>query len=87
MKVEYNLDVLKPHQPSNDMLARALKKINGAKYVCIKIDEIDEKTTSVYIKIIGIEELSLENIKEELSNYNCSLHSLDEVVMSDDDWK
>ena len=87
MKVEYNLDVLKPHQPSNDMLARALKKVNGSKYVRIKIDEIDEKTTSVYIKIIGSEELSIDSIKEELSNYNCSLHSMDEVVMSDDDWK
>ena len=87
MKVEYNLDVLKPHQPSNDMLARALKKVNGSKYVRIKIDEIDEKTTSVYIKIIGSEELSIDIIKEELSNYNCSLHSMDEVVMSDDDWK
>lgn len=86
MKVEYNLDVLKPHQPPNDMLARSLKNVKGAKYVSIKIDEIDEKTTSIYVKIIGTEELTIDNIREELANYNCSLHSLDEVVMMDDDW-
>ena len=87
MKVEYNLDVLKPHQPSNDMLARALKKINGAKYVCIKIDEIDEKTTSIYVRIVGTEELTVENIKESLADFHCSLHSVDEVIISDDDWE
>ena len=87
MKVEYNLDVLKPHQPPNDMLAHSLKSVKGAKYVSIKIDEIDEKTTSIFIKIMGTEELTVENIKGELANYNCSLHSLDEVIFMDDDWK
>lgn len=87
MKVEYNIDVLKPHQPSNDMLARALKKVEGAKFVCIKTDEIDAKTTSIFIKIVGTEELTIENIEEELSNYNCSLHSLDEVTILDDNWE
>jgi len=87
MKIEYNIDVLKPHQPSNDMLARALKKVEGAKFVSIKTDEIDSKTTSIYVKIVGTEELTIENIEEELSNYNCSLHSLDEVTILDDDWE
>ena len=86
MKVEYNIDVLKPHQPSNDMLARALKKVKGVKYVSIRLDEIDQNTTSIFLKIIGTEELTIENIKEELSNFNCSLHSLDEVTIQDDDW-
>ena len=86
MKIEYNIDVLKPHQPSNDMLARALKKVKGAKYVSIKTDEIDQKTTSIFIKIVGTEELTIEDIKDELSNFNCSLHSVDEVTIMDDDW-
>ena len=86
MKVEYNIDVLKPHQPSNDMLARALKKVKGVKYVSIRLDEIDQNTTSIFIKVTGTEDLTIENIKEELSNFNCSLHSLDEVIIRDDDW-
>ena len=86
MKIEYNIDVLKPHQPSNDMLARALIKVKGAKYVSIKTDEIDQKTTSIFIKIVGTEELTIEDIKDELSNFNCSLHSVDEVTIMDDDW-
>ena len=87
MRIEYNLDVLKPHQPSNDMLARSLKNVKGAKYVGIKIDEIDEKTTSIFIKVVGTEELTVENIKESLADFHCSLHSVDEVIISDDDWE
>jgi len=87
MRIEYNLDVLKPHQPSNDMLARSLKKVKGTKFVCIKIDEIDEKTTSIYVRIVGTEELTVENIKESLADFHCSLHSVDEVIISDDDWE
>ena len=87
MRIEYNLDILKPHQPSNDMLARSLKKVKGTKFVCIKIDEIDEKTTSIYVRIVGTEELTVENIKESLADFHCSLHSVDEVIISDDDWE
>ena len=87
MRIEYNLDILKPHQPSNDMLARSLKKVKGTKFVSIKIDEIDEKTTSIYVRIVGTEELTVENIKESLADFHCSLHSVDEVIISDDDWE
>ena len=46
MKVEYNLDVLKPHQPPNDMLARSLKNVKGVKYVCINIYKYNLKMKS-----------------------------------------
>ena len=81
MQVEYTLDVLKPHQPSSDTLARALIEIPGARLVKIKVDEIDQKTTSIYIKVEGTEELKLEAIEAKLEEMNCSLHSVDEVLI------
>ena len=86
MRIQYNLDVLKPHQPTNDLFALTLKKVKGAKYISIKIDEIDQNTTSVFIKIVGTEELSLENIRESLDSLSSSIHSCDEVIIEDYDW-
>lgn len=85
MIVEYKMDVLKPHQPTNDYLARALKSLQGITLVKMKVDEIDIKTTSVYIRIRGDETTSLENIEKCLEENNCSLHSIDEVIMANDD--
>ena len=86
MRIQYNLDVLKPHQPTNDKFALTLKKVKGTKYINIKIDEIDQNTTSVFIKIVGTEELSLENIRESLDSLSSSIHSCDEVIIEDYDW-
>ncbi|MFX1590354.1 MAG: DUF211 domain-containing protein [Promethearchaeota archaeon] len=78
-RVEFDLDVLKPHQPSNFELARALQEIEGVVFVQIKTDEIDQKTTSVFITIKGTDKLDLETIKDALENMNCALHSVDRV--------
>ena len=78
-RIEFDLDVLKPHVPSNYGVARALEEIPGFLFVSIKTDEIDQKTTSVFITIKGTEELSLEAIKEKLESMNCALHSVDRV--------
>lgn len=86
MKITYYLDVLKPHQPSDDMLARTLKKITGVKYVRIKVDEIDLKTTSLYVKIIGNQDILLDSIEDSLKSLNCSLHSLDRIIIDDHNW-
>ena len=86
MRVAYNLDVLKPHEPGNDLLARTLKQIPGVKYVAIKVDEIDNVTTSVFITLHGTGELTIENIKVKLDEMNCALHSVDSVQVYDDDW-
>ncbi|MHA1195636.1 MAG: DUF211 domain-containing protein [Promethearchaeota archaeon] len=77
--IEFDLDVLKPHQPSNYELARALERIPGLTFVQIKTDEIDDRTTSIFINIKGTEELSLDLIKETLEDMNCALHSVDRV--------
>jgi len=87
MRIEYTLDILKPHQPTNDLLARTLMKIKGAKIVRIKVDEIDQKTTSIYLKITGTEDLSLENVEKTLEELNCSLHSVDEVLIEEKSWE
>jgi hypothetical protein len=78
-RIEFDLDVLKPHQPTNFELARALEEIQGVKFVQIKTDEIDQRTTSVFVTVKGTDELDLETIKETLENMNCALHSVDRV--------
>ena len=78
-RIEFDLDVLKPHVPSNYVVAQALEDIPGVKFIQIKTDEIDQRTTSVFITIKGTDELSLEAIKEKLETMNCALHSVDRV--------
>lgn len=78
-RVEFDLDVLKPHQPDNFDLAQALNEIEGVTFVQIKVDEIDQKTTSVFITIKGTDQLSLDTLKKALEDMNCALHSVDRV--------
>ena len=85
MKVEYTLDVLKPHQPTIDTLARTLEKLNGVKSVEITVEEIDQKTTSVTIIVAGTGDISLEEITRCLDENNCALHSVDKITVSN--WK
>lgn len=84
MKVEYYLDILKPHMPGIDLVARTLMEITGVAKVRIKVDELDQKTASLHINIEG-NNLSLEDITESLSSMNCALHSVDEVLMEERD--
>ena len=86
MRVAFSLDVLKPHEPDNNLVARELKSLIGVKYVSIKTDEIDNVTTSVFITVEGNESVSLEQIREKLEDLNCALHSVDRVQVYDDDW-
>ena len=79
MRIEYDLDVLKPHQPDNFELAQAIMEIKGVTYVQIKTDEIDQKTTSVFLTVKGTDGLNLTNIKDTLEDMNCALHSVDRV--------
>ena len=79
MRIEYDLDVLKPHQPDNFELAQAIMEIEGVTYVQIKTDEIDQKTTSVFLTVKGTDSLNLTNFKDTLEDMNCALHSVDRV--------
>ncbi len=84
MKVEYYLDILKPHQPGVDLVARTLMKINGVTKIRIKVDELDQKTASLHMNIEGTN-LSLDEVIEVLSSMNCALHSVDEVNLEEKD--
>ncbi|MFW9821403.1 MAG: DUF211 domain-containing protein [Candidatus Thorarchaeota archaeon] len=79
MIVEFFLDVLKPHSPSIDYVAGALMDLKGISKVHVKLDELDQKTASLHINIIG-NDVSLEEITEKLSSLNCAVHSIDEVL-------
>lgn len=84
MKVKFLLDVLKPHEPNSYIVAQELLKIDGVKKVRIRVDEIDQKTTSLHIKVQGYN-LSLDDISDGLAKLNCALHSVDEVICEERD--
>ena len=84
MKVAFYLDILKPHMPSVDLVARTLMEIEGMTKVGIKVDELDQKTASLHINVEGIN-IVLDEITEVLSSMNCALHSVDQVDMVKDD--
>ena len=84
MRVSYDLDILKPHQPGVDLVARTLLEINGVIKVRLKVDELDQKTASLHVKIEGFN-ISLDEITEKLEELNCALHSVDEVFCERDE--
>jgi uncharacterized protein len=84
LKIEYYLDVLKPHQPSSDMVARALMGMKGVTEVRVSVDELDQKTASLHIKVVG-KNITLDEIQATLEELNCALHSVDEVVCEEKD--
>jgi hypothetical protein len=75
------LDVLKPHEPSIDMLAIELVKLEGSGVtgVNITLDEVDVRTQSVKMIIEG-RSLNYPLIRRKLESLNCAIHSLDQVV-------
>jgi hypothetical protein len=80
IRIEYWLDILKPHSPSSDLIARALMEIKGISEVKVKVDELDQKTASLHIKVVGYN-LDIDQIRLKLEELNCALHSVDEVKM------
>ena len=81
MNITFKLDILKPHSPDNELIGRTLMQTEGVTYVQIKTDEIDQKTTSIFLTIKGSEDLTLEILKTALESMNCALHSVDEVII------
>jgi len=81
MNITFKLDILKPHSPDNELIGRTLMQTKSVSYVQIKTDEIDQKTTSIFLTIKGTEALTLDSIREILEGLNCALHSVDEVII------
>ena len=85
MKIEVDLDVLKPHSPDILLVARTLEKLKGVRFVGIKVDEIDQKTTSIFVTIKGTGDMDIGQITETLEEMNCAVHSVDRVQV--ENWK
>ena len=82
MRIEADIDVLKPHAPSSWVIAQTLEKVKGVRFVNITVVEIDQKTTSILLTIKGTGDMSLEAITETLEQMNCAVHSVDRVTFS-----
>ena len=86
MRIEYNLDILKPHSPSVDFVAHALMDVEGVDQVRVQLDELDQKTASLHINIAG-NDISFEELTNKMEELNCAIHSIDEVSIGLDDTK
>jgi hypothetical protein len=73
------LDVLKPHEPSNIMLARKLSELENIDGVNLSLYEIDQNTENVKITIVG-DDMDFERIKGVIEDLGAVIHSVDEIV-------
>lgn len=73
------LDVLKPHQPSNIILARELSEVDKVEGVNLALTEIDQNTETLKITVVG-SDIDFEKIKEVLEELGGVIHSVDEIV-------
>lgn len=73
------LDVLKPHEPSNVLLALKLSEVNGVEGVNLSLAEIDQNTETLKITVVG-NNLDFEEIKAAIENLGAVIHSVDEIV-------
>ena len=72
------LDVLKPHQPNALEFAEALATLGHGYQVSLKVVEVDEKTESTMVTIIG-SALDYAGIEARVNDLGGSVHSIDEV--------
>jgi len=73
------LDVLKPHEPSNVLLALKLSEVDGVDGVNVSLAEIDQSTETLKITVVG-NDLDFEEIKAAIENLGAVIHSVDEIV-------
>jgi hypothetical protein len=73
------LDVLKPHEPSNLVLAKRLSELDNIDGVNVSLYEIDQNTENVKITIVG-DDMSFEDIKMVIEELGAVIHSIDEIV-------
>ena len=73
------LDVLKPHEPSNVLLALELSEVDGVEGVNISLAEIDQTTETLKITVVG-SDLNFDKIKATIENLGAVIHSVDEIV-------
>lgn len=74
------LDVLKPRDVSIVELGKSLGLLDGVSEVSIVVTEVDVKTETIKITMMG-EKLCYEDINEELINNGCAIRSVDELLV------
>ena len=73
------LDVLKPHQPSNIIVATRLSEIDNIDGVNVALNEIDQSTETLKITIVG-NNINYDSVKKTLEELGAVVHSIDEIV-------
>jgi len=73
------LDVLKPHQPSNIIVANRISDIPNIEGINIALNEIDQNTETLKITIEGVD-MDFDKIKETLEELGAVIHSIDQIV-------
>ncbi|MGD8591432.1 MAG: DUF211 domain-containing protein [Gammaproteobacteria bacterium] len=75
------LDVLKPHVPNALEFAKAIADNNAGCQVTVTVVEVDEKTESTMVTIEG-NEIEYEQVVDAVTSLGASVHSIDEVTVS-----
>jgi len=73
------LDVLKPHEPSNVILALRLSEVENVDGVNLSLSEMDQNTETLKITIVG-NNMDFEKIKRVIEELGAVIHSVDEIV-------
>ncbi len=73
------LDVLKPHEPGNIVLALKLSELENVDGVNLSLYEIDQTTENIKITIVG-NDMNFEKIRKVIEDLGGVIHSIDEIV-------
>lgn len=71
------LDILKPHEPNVLEFSTLLAEQDNLR-VTLTVLEMDDKTETLKVVIEG-PDIDFERIRNEISEFGASLHSIDEV--------
>ncbi|MFO7594536.1 MAG: DUF211 domain-containing protein [Pseudomonadota bacterium] len=77
------LDVLKPRQPNIIDFAKALSMLGNEYRINLYVEEVDDKTESVILKIEG-DDMDFAALEARVNELGASLHSIDEVEIVGD---
>ena len=72
------LDVLKPRQPNIIDFAKALSMLGSEYRINLSVEEVDDKTESVTLRIEG-DDMDFVALEALINELGASLHSIDEV--------
>ena len=73
------LDVLKPHEPTNVEVARAIGDIRDVDGVNLSLYEVDQQTENVKITVEGID-VDYDLVLQTIENLGGVVHSVDEII-------